>query len=224
MTGSRRTSVTSSRPIGFWNERLDPRWINKLPDIPLAMRQVIPDGLTVTGLQFRGAKYLFGSPIKMEYSVFASNGLGVPGAGKRGRLGRPRRAGRDHGQRQQRHGLRRAARVLAADAGHQLRGLGIRQCPVQRGIGAVYSIWQPYFNYHRGNWDFRFEYGNSYENTKTFIGNNIRREGTVRPDRLPELRVAPPAPPEARIRLPVQRRLLPRHRPVEAGRDDLTRR
>jgi len=31
-------------PIGFWNERLDPRWINKLPDIPLVMRQVIPDG------------------------------------------------------------------------------------------------------------------------------------------------------------------------------------
>ena len=69
-------------PIGFWNERLDPVWINKLPDVPLVMRQVIPDGLTISGLQFRGAKYLFGSPIKMEYAIFASNGLGVPGGAK----------------------------------------------------------------------------------------------------------------------------------------------
>ena len=35
-------------PIGFWNERLDPQWINKLPDEPLVMRQVIPDGLDVS--------------------------------------------------------------------------------------------------------------------------------------------------------------------------------
>jgi hypothetical protein len=39
------------------------------------------------------------------------------------------------------------------------------------------SIWQPYVNYHRGNWDFRFEYGNNYENTRSFIGTNIHREG-----------------------------------------------
>ena len=69
-------------PIGFWNERFDPEWINKLPDQPLVMRQVIPDGLTLTGLQFRGGKYLFGSPVKMEYSVFATDGLGVPGSGQ----------------------------------------------------------------------------------------------------------------------------------------------
>ena len=63
-------------PIGFWNERLDPEWINKLPDVPLVMRQVIPDGLAVSGLQFRGAKYLFGSPIKMEYSDLRLQRLG----------------------------------------------------------------------------------------------------------------------------------------------------
>ena len=68
-------------PIGFWNERLDPEWINKLPDQPLVLRQVIPDGLTLTGLQFRGGKYLFGSPVKMEYSVYATDALGVPGMG-----------------------------------------------------------------------------------------------------------------------------------------------
>ena len=37
-------------PIGFWNERLDPQWINKLPDEPLVLRQVIPNGLALTGL------------------------------------------------------------------------------------------------------------------------------------------------------------------------------
>jgi hypothetical protein len=44
-------------------------------------------------------------------------------------------------------------------------------------FGPVYSIWQPYFNYHRGNWDVRFEYGNNYEQLRDFIGNNLRREG-----------------------------------------------
>ncbi len=49
--------------------------------------------------------------------------------------------------------------------------------PYSLGSGPYYSIWQPYFNYHRGNWDVRFEYGNSYEDTRTFIGNNQQREG-----------------------------------------------
>ena len=55
--------------------------------------------------------------------------------------------------------------------------------------GAVMSIWQPYFNYHRGNWDFRFEYGHNYERTKPFIGNNINRDRLLHPDRLPRLPV-----------------------------------
>ena len=52
----------------------------------------------------------------------------------------------------------------------------VNSCPCCRS-GAVFSLWQPYFNYHKGNWDVRFEYGNNYENVKPFIGNNIRREG-----------------------------------------------
>jgi hypothetical protein len=49
--------------------------------------------------------------------------------------------------------------------------------PYSKTDGAVVSIWQPYFNYHRGNWDFRFEYGNNYEYTKSFINDNIDRRG-----------------------------------------------
>ena len=164
-------------PIGFWSERLDPSWINKLPDAPLVMRQVIPDGLTVSGLQFRGAKYLFGSPIKMEYAIFASNGLGVPGGSKAvnwANLGSL-------------SGTTSGVNNAAAYGGRigfwiPTRGInfGVSEfvnSPYSKTDGAVVSIWQPYFNYHRGNWDFRFEYGNNYEYTKTFIGNNIDRTG-----------------------------------------------
>ncbi len=49
--------------------------------------------------------------------------------------------------------------------------------PYSASSGAVASVWQPYFNYHRGNWDFRFEYGNNYQYTKSFIGDNIDRKG-----------------------------------------------
>jgi hypothetical protein len=164
-------------PIGFWNERLDPVWINKLPDVPLVMRQVIPDHLTISGLQFRGAKYLFGSPIKMEYAIFASNGMGVPGAGKDagwanlGTLsGTTSRANN--------------AAAYGARIGLWIPTRGINfgvsefvNSPYSQTDGAVVSIWQPYFNYHRGNWDFRFEYGNNYQYTKSFIGDNIDRKG-----------------------------------------------
>jgi hypothetical protein len=164
-------------PIGFWNERLDPRWINKLPDVPLVMQQVIPDGLTIQGLQFRGAKYLFGSPVKMEYSAFMSNGFGVPGTGTAadfanlsGLVGSTSNVNN--------------AMAYGGRIGFWLPRRGINfgvselvSAPYSVNSGPVYSIWQPYFNYHRGNWDFRFEYGNNYENVKTFIGNNIQREG-----------------------------------------------
>ncbi len=164
-------------PIGYWNERLDPRWINKLPDIPLVMRQVIPDGLTMTGLQFRGSKYLFKSPIKMEYSVFASNGLGVPGGGTAADWA-------DNGALIGTTGGVNNAMAYGGRIGFWIPTRGINfgvselvSAPYSVASGATYSIWQPYFNLHRGNWDVRFEYGNSYQDTRSFIGNNIRREG-----------------------------------------------
>jgi hypothetical protein len=164
-------------PIGFWNEALDPEWVNKLPDAPLVMRQVIPDGLAVTGLQLRGAKYLFGSPIKMADAAFASNGLGVPGAGgvtdwadNGGLIGTTANVNNAMA-----YGARLSFWLPARGI-----NLGVSEfvnAPYSAGSGVYYSVWQPYFNYHRGNWDVRFEYGNSYENTKTFIGNNQQREG-----------------------------------------------
>ena len=135
-------------PIGFWNERLDPEWINKLPDEPLVLRQVIPDGLTLTGLQFRGAKYLFGSPVKMEYSVFATNAMGVPGMGQRadwndlgGVIGSTASInnGMAYGGR---FGFWLPARGINFGVSE------IANAPYSHADGAITSIWQPYFNYH----------------------------------------------------------------------------
>ena len=164
-------------PIGFFSERIDPSWINKLPDFPIVMQQVIPDGLTVQGLQLRGSRYLFGSPFKMEYSAFAGNGFGVPGNGKRadwadlqGLIGTTANVNN--------------AASYGARIGIWLPSRGINfgisdlvSAPYGYAFGTAYNIWQPYFNYHYGNWDFRFEYGESYQNTRNFIQNNIQRQG-----------------------------------------------
>jgi hypothetical protein len=164
-------------PTGFWNERLDPQWINKLPDEPLALRQAIPNGLVLSGLQFRGARYLFGSPVKMEYSVFATNGMGVPGSGTAadwadlgGVLGTTANANN--------------AMAYGGRIGFWIPARGINfgvseivNAPYSHADGAIISVYQPYFNYHYRNWDFRFEYGQNSERTKPFIGNNINRSG-----------------------------------------------
>ena len=164
-------------PIGFWNERLIPEWINKLPDQPLVMRQVIPNGLALTGLQFRGGKYLFESPVKMEYSVYAANALGVPGLGQAPGWDDLRRVIGTTANLN--NGMAYGARLGFWIPTHGIN-FGVSEfanAPYFHGAGAVTSIWQPYFNYHRGNWDFRFEYGQNYERTREFIGNSIERNG-----------------------------------------------
>ena len=164
-------------PFGLFNDRLYSEWINKLPDQPLVMRQVIPDGLTLTGLQFRGGKYLFGSPVKMEYSVYATDSVGVPAnTGQPGWANLNRFVGSTTSIND---GMAYGGRF-----GFWLPAQGINfgvsefaNAPYSHTAGAVTSIWQPYFNYHRGNWDFRFEYGQNYERTTTFLGNSIERNG-----------------------------------------------
>lgn len=66
-------------PIGFYNERLNNPWINKLPGdaiggAPLPYLQVLPP-FSSLGLQAAGAFYLGASPLKMEYNVYVTNGL-----------------------------------------------------------------------------------------------------------------------------------------------------
>src|SRR5262249_44235252 len=61
-------------PIGFFNERLNHDWINRLPDPALMFLQVSPLSST-DGLMLRGATYLGCSPVKLEYSLYGGNGL-----------------------------------------------------------------------------------------------------------------------------------------------------
>ena len=143
-----------------------------------SMRQVIPDGLTVTGLQFRGAKYLFGSPLSWSTRSSPPTAWGSPAPGSRPTG--PTWAGVVGTTGNVNNAMAYGGRLgyLAPDRGASTSASRTSSAhPTAWHSGAVYSIWQPYFNYHRGNWDFRFEYGNSYENTRTFHRNNIRREG-----------------------------------------------
>ena len=68
-------------PIGFYNERLNNPWINKLPGDapgsgPLLWQQVLPP-FALLGVQATGSFYLGCSPIKMEYAAYVSNGLNL---------------------------------------------------------------------------------------------------------------------------------------------------
>jgi hypothetical protein len=141
------------------------------------MQQAIPFSLSVTGLQFRGGQYLWKSPVKMEYSLFAVNGLGVPGTGTAADWANLTEL------------VTSTLNVNNAMAyGGRIafwlprRGInfGVSEfvnTPFTGDAGALISFWQPYFNYRYGNWDFRFEYGNMFEHTQSFIGNNIHRQG-----------------------------------------------
>src|SRR5262249_16610485 len=61
-------------PVGFFNERLHPDWINKMPDFPLMMRQASLADFSLNGMQARGGTYLFCTPVKMDYSFYVANG------------------------------------------------------------------------------------------------------------------------------------------------------
>ena len=66
-------------PIGFYSERIRLDWVQKTPDAPLMFNQVYPQNLFFDGLQLRGARYLFDSPVKLEYVGFVANGLSLQG-------------------------------------------------------------------------------------------------------------------------------------------------
>jgi len=63
-------------PIGWYNERLNNPWINKLPgdapgSMPPLFMQVLPP-MALLGVQATGSFYLGCSPLKMEYAAYIS--------------------------------------------------------------------------------------------------------------------------------------------------------
>src|SRR5262249_50257857 len=165
-------------PIGWFNERLNTPWINKLPDAPLMFRQVSPADLSLIGLQARGSFYLGCSPVKLEYNAYVSNGLATSAA-------QPHVTAVANLE-----GLQDTYKVVTNDKAWGGRlGLWIPACGVAVGFSGLLNgdytglaeddikLWALDANYHKGNWDLRCEYAQMYQHAATFIGTNIRRRG-----------------------------------------------
>jgi hypothetical protein len=164
-------------PVGFFNERLHPDWINRMPDFPLMMRQVSLADFSLNGIQARGGFYLCGSPVKMEYSLYLANGMGVPGAGGLTDLA-------DLGALKDTTGDINQAMAFGGRIGIGVPEWGV--CggfslffnePYGLDVGNDIRLWDIDLNYHKGNWDVRFEYAFMFQESVQFIGNNIHRRG-----------------------------------------------
>ena len=173
-------------PIGWYNLRLNNPWINKLPadapgSGPLLWQQVLPT-ISLLGVQATGSFYLGSSPLKLEYAAYVSNGLNLTPA----TAGAPTLS-----ELANLENMTNTFSIISNEkaVGGRL-GLWWPEQGLEAGISALYSgdyvsggfenaisFWAADFNYHMGNWDFRAEYGTSYQQANNFIGNPIRREG-----------------------------------------------
>jgi hypothetical protein len=160
-------------PIGFFNERLNHEWINRLPDPPLMFLQVSPQSST-DGLELRGAHYLFDSPVKMEYSFYGGNGFQAAGTSINNLADLESISGVDE--------------VNTVALGTRV-GLWIPEYGLTGGASYFHSfnyipgfnddisLWQLDCGYRKGNWDLRFEYAQMYQEAADVLGNNIQRNG-----------------------------------------------
>jgi hypothetical protein len=172
-------------PIGFFNERLNNPWINKLPGDapgsgPLLWQQVLP-AFSMLGIQAAGSFYLCNSPIKLEYNIYLSNGLnvtpGTPGAPTVDELANLENM----------EGTFTTVTNTLAVGGRL--GLWYPEKGLAMGFSGLYNpdyiagtrnslnLMAVDFNYHLGDWDFRAEGGIVNQQAKPFLENNITREG-----------------------------------------------
>jgi hypothetical protein len=163
-------------PFGFFNERLNHEWINKMTDTPLMFSQVSPL-ISTNGLQVRGSQYVLGSPVKLEYSLYGGNSASLGTAP-------------DSPANQQVTDL--AAITSAPGAVNALGGrlglwvpeLGINvgmsgysQGAYTPAAGDRFQMYGVDASYHKGNWDARVEFAQNYQQANSYIGNDIRRTG-----------------------------------------------
>lgn len=165
-------------PIGSFNDRLHYLWINKLPDFPIFAWAVVPFDFNLNGAMARGAHYLFDSPVKMEYAFYVANGLNIPGQG----------GVADFANIQGQTDASKSINNAIASGGRL--GLWVPCVGFNGGIsyfgsrpytanvdGVAVDMWDIDLNYHRGNWDIRFEAAQTYQNTATLLGSNILLRG-----------------------------------------------
>ena len=138
--------------------------------------------MSLLGVEAQGAFYLGCSPIKMEYNAYVSNGLNLtpatPGSPTLSELANL-------------ENMTDTFNIVSngVAAGGRL-GLWWPEIGLAGGLSGLYSgdyvaggfdnsisLWAVDLNYHHGNWDARFEYGQAYQQTANFINTNIRREG-----------------------------------------------
>ncbi len=165
-------------PLGIYNERLHSTWINKLPDNPLVFRQVVPTDYSQNGVQLRGGMYLWDSPLKLEYSAFVSNGLGVPGTGL------------DPTTIANLNELRETVDNVNNGLAYGGRlGFWLPEYGLTWGISGLINgaytedtsddlkIWQLDAAWRKGNWEVRGEYGELHQDAAALIGSDIVRRG-----------------------------------------------
>jgi hypothetical protein len=179
-------------PIGWFNERLNNPWINKLPgdapgSAPPLWMQVLPP-MSLLGVEAQGSFYLGCSPLKLEYAAYVSNGLNVT----------PATAAAPLPSLDELANLENMQNTFSAITNEKAVGgrIGLwwPEAGLEAGLSGLYSgdylngttlgnpelgisLWAADFNYHKGNWDVRAEYGMTYQQAQVFIGNNIRRQG-----------------------------------------------
>jgi hypothetical protein len=173
-------------PIGWFNERINDPWVNKLPNdapgsLPLLWLQVLPT-TSLLGVQARGAFYLGSSPVKMEYVAYVSNGLNVtpatPGAPTIDELANLENMTNTFN-------IITNKKAVGGRVGFWWPEVGL-----EAGFSAMYNsdyiaggfdnslaLWVVDLNFHKGNWDVRAEYGRTYQQTQPFFSPDIRRQG-----------------------------------------------
>jgi hypothetical protein len=173
-------------PIGWYNERINNPWINKLPadapgSAPLLWLQVLPP-FSMLGVQAMGSFYLGCSPIKLEYAAYISNGLnltpataGAPTINELANL----------------ENMQDTFTFITNEKAVGGRiGFWWPEVGLEAGFSAMYNgdyvaggfedsirLWAVDLNYHKGNWDVRAEYGMTYQQAQSFGNPNITREG-----------------------------------------------
>jgi hypothetical protein len=175
-------------PIGWFNERLNNPFINKLPadapgSGPLLWQQVLP-AMSLLGVQAQGAFYLGCSPFKMEYNAYISNGLnltpaapGAPTLTELANLENMESTFNPTITNDKAIGGRVGFWWPEAGLAFGVSGL-VNGDYVAGGFEDSLSLWAFDFNYHKGDWDFRAEYGMVHQQAGSFAPfAPIRREG-----------------------------------------------
>jgi len=172
-------------PIGFFNERLNNPWINKLPGDapgsgPLLWQQVLP-AMSLLGVQAQGSFYLGCSPFKLEYNAYVSNGLNLTPNGAIPTLTELANL----------ENMENTFNITTNEkaVGGRL-GLWWPEMGLEAGVSGMIngdyvvggaedtlSLWAVDLNYRKGDWDVRAEYGSTYQQAGSFGLAPIRREG-----------------------------------------------